>query len=175
MTKRIKLGACTVAALAAGVLAVSATPAAAVGTYSGLPYVSGGGDYSDDFGDEGILRLGGKSNAVCMWQRILWSFDYLQESDIDGAFGPKTEQATKNLQNRYNLRADGVVGKDTFGAVDSRLGYLQGSVNDGQVLVLGFTGPAGRFLLTRDQWGHYLFPDGKNDWRAAGYDYLTCS
>ncbi|MBO1331395.1 peptidoglycan-binding protein [Streptomyces sp. VRA16 Mangrove soil] len=184
--KRIRLGACAVVALAASMLASSTTPAAAVGYYSGLPYVTGGGTFTDDFGDEGILQVGGPegsrgSNAICLWQRILWAHGYLAETEIDGIFGLKTQDATKKLQRWFGLTADGSVGKGTWGAVDSWSGaglrYVSGSEADGQNLYLQYQGPySGYHLpLTRDQYGHYLFIDRKGNVRAAGYDYNSCS
>jgi len=44
------------------------------------------------------------------------------------------------------------------------------------VLKLRYDGPYSglHFDVTRDQWGHYLFPDRRGGERAAGYDYNSC-
>ncbi|MFC9941432.1 peptidoglycan-binding domain-containing protein [Streptomyces pratensis] len=97
-------------------------------------YVSGAGDFYDDFGDEGTLSTTSykNSNATCMWQRILHaegaevtnSGVRFNETDIDGNFGALTRTATINLQNRWGLAADGKVGNATFGRADGNLVHV---------------------------------------------------
>lgn len=44
--------------------------------------------------------------------------------DVDGNFGEKTTACVKDFQNRYNLKADGMVGSDTWFIMNGRLeGY----------------------------------------------------
>lgn len=37
---------------------------------------------------------------------------------VDGDFGPATEKRVKDVQRVFHLREDGVVGKNTWGAID---------------------------------------------------------
>jgi peptidoglycan hydrolase-like protein with peptidoglycan-binding domain len=52
-----------------------------------------------------------KGDDVRAWQAVLLSSGY--PITIDGFFGPKTSEATKDWQKKRNLSADGVVGPDT--------------------------------------------------------------
>ncbi|MFB7247304.1 hypothetical protein CW362_30490 [Streptomyces populi] len=178
VNRRFRLGAATVGALTAAVLSMGTTPAAAAGDYSGLPYVSGGGAYSDDWGDEGILSMSqhAQSNATCLWQKILWADGYIQEEGADGYFGDITKGYTQHWQaDRKGLTPDGAVGKATFGwADDQKIEYVSGSTADGQTLNLRYHGTYWSFPMVRDSYGHYQFQDYAGNWRAAGYDYRTC-
>ncbi|MFF4759798.1 peptidoglycan-binding protein [Streptomyces sp. NPDC001292] len=172
-TKRIKLGACTVGALTAAVLAVSTTPAAASGTFSGRAYVYGAGIFSDDWGDEGVLSTSTHtySNATCLWQKILWADGYLPYlSDVDGIFGSKTKSATQAWQRFHQLNDDGVVGKATFSMANGAL-----LDNDKNGTVDTFDGYKYKTSIWRDSEGRYAFYDGDGQSRLAGYDYRTCS
>ena len=125
-TTRARLATVAVTGAVAGALAVSASPASAS---AGNGYVSGGGSFYDDFGDEGTLSTSSHSdsNATCFWQIILYAegvkesngtqFD---QADVDGRFGANTKYATKQLQKAWGLTQDGVVGKNTFGAADDK-------------------------------------------------------
>ncbi|AWW41535.1 peptidoglycan-binding domain-containing protein [Streptomyces cadmiisoli] len=182
-TKRIKLAACTVGALTAAVLAVSATPAAAAGTYSGRAYVYGTGEFDGDWGDEGILQRNthASSNATCLWQMILWADGELtSKSQVDGVFGDGTYNATRAWQIRENesydagLEVDGSVGKGTFGWAQNWLHIESGGEGAGQTLNLSYNGLWGAFDARRLADGTYEFVDGDGSWRKAGYDYRTC-
>src|SRR4051812_48539538 len=62
-----------------------------------------------------ILRLDVEGNDVRDWQNFLrkQGFDL---GRIDGQFGPKTEQATKDFQAREGLESDGIVGDASVSA-----------------------------------------------------------
>jgi hypothetical protein len=60
------------------------------------------------------LRRGMTGDAVREWQRVLGP-----PVVADGAFGPKTETATKEWQRARGLVADGVVGPKTWRAADA--------------------------------------------------------
>ncbi|MFD1663548.1 peptidoglycan-binding protein [Streptomyces caeni] len=172
-TKRIKLAAGTIGTLTAAVLAVGTSPAAASGTYSGRPYVYGAGDFSNDWGDEGILSTSTHtySNATCLWQKILWADGFLgSRSDVDGIFGSATRDATRAWQRYHGLSDDGVVGKATFGVADGGLRDW-----DGNGALDTFDGYRWNFSVWRDSKGRYGFNDGYDNKRLAGYDYRTCS
>ncbi|MFF3257291.1 peptidoglycan-binding protein [Actinacidiphila glaucinigra] len=175
-TKRIKWGACTVGALTAAVLAMSTTPAAANGTYSGLEYVYGAGAWSDDWGNEGVVdtNTNRTSNATCLWQMVLWANGYLSSnSDIDGDFGSGTKTATANWQSASGLTADGSAGKASWSHAAGRINYSSGTESD---LYLTYVGSAGRsFILHRFPDGVYQFVDADGASRNAGYNYRTCS
>ncbi|TVZ94941.1 putative peptidoglycan binding protein [Streptomyces sp. BK340] len=170
---RAKLIGCSIGALTAATLALSASPASASGTYSGQAYVYGAGAFSNDWDDEGILSTGTNtaSNATCLWQKILWADGNLTSaSDIDGVFGSQTKAATKAWQSDWEANPDGVVGKETFGKAGD---WLRDTDGDGAVDT--YIGTAHSISVSRDDQGRYHFYDGDGNGRIAGYDYRTCS
>ncbi|MBX9397164.1 peptidoglycan-binding protein [Streptomyces sp. TRM72054] len=171
----VALAACT----ALGLTALSASPASASISQG---YIFGSGTITDDWGDEGPLWAGGKyqtSNAVGLWQYVLWAegatekdgtaYDY---SDIDCVFGANTTYATKKLQTRWGLKADGIVGSKTFSIADN---HLRGST--GKVY---YFGKARAVTFVRSSGGAYRFENpeagvGSNLWETAKYDpFTTC-
>ncbi|WP_392839715.1 peptidoglycan-binding protein [Streptomyces sp. LN500] len=188
-TKQMKLGACAVGALTAVVLAVSTTPAAASGTYSGRAYFWGNNNpnYWFDWDDEGLIQTSvhASSNAACLWQKILWADGELSStSDIDGVFGSQTKNATTAWQTDEmnksegwaGLKIDGGVGPQSLKwAAVNRLLYKSGSEVPGQILNLTYDGTHHDFDVRRIADGNYEFVDGDGAWRKAGYDYRTCS
>lgn len=58
------------------------------------------------------VRKGAEGNITYLIQAMLvcHSFDI----DVDGIFGPATENAVKDFQSRNGLSVDGIVGKNTF-------------------------------------------------------------
>jgi peptidoglycan hydrolase-like protein with peptidoglycan-binding domain len=38
---------------------------------------------------------------------------------VDGRYGPKSESAVKDLQQRFKITVDGVVGPDTWAVIDA--------------------------------------------------------
>lgn len=54
-----------------------------------------------------VIKKGSKGKAVKVWQVIIGAA-------IDGEFGKKTEDKTKEFQKEHGLKADGVVGKYTW-------------------------------------------------------------
>jgi peptidoglycan hydrolase-like protein with peptidoglycan-binding domain len=63
-----------------------------------------------------MLKLGSTGQAVIEWQRVL-GINGLDVA-IDGQFGPLTEAATRELQARLGITADGVVGPATRAALE---------------------------------------------------------
>ena len=61
------------------------------------------------------LSYGSKGDEVKTLQEMLNSNGY--KLDVDGNFGPKTQAAVKDYQNKNKLTVDGVVGKNTWGAL----------------------------------------------------------
>ncbi len=60
-------------------------------------------------------RLQGED--VSLLQQRLLELGFVEVGEIDGYFGPMTEQAVKNFQSAHNLGADGVVGQQTWDAL----------------------------------------------------------
>ncbi|MFI2430452.1 peptidoglycan-binding protein [Streptomyces sp. NPDC018693] len=184
-TARTRLGAAVVAALAAGALAVSTSPASASASAG---YINGGGDYTNDFGDEGLLSTTSSyrnSTATCLWQQILWAeganesngtdFDF---SDIDGMFGPNTEHATKRLQVTWGLAdsfndADGKVGSNTFGYADSKLRYVSGSTASGEYLRVRYDGALHDLDFLRATNGRYIIYTANGTSSGGGPVYAS--
>ena len=63
-----------------------------------------------------ILRSGSRGEAVEALQKKLLGKG-INPGPIDGAFGPKTEDALKRFQEREGLEADGIAGSKTFTAL----------------------------------------------------------
>lgn len=61
------------------------------------------------------LKRGSEGDQVKAWQRILRGYGY-DRCTVDGDFGARTEQYTKDWQAERGLSADGVVGKVSWGA-----------------------------------------------------------
>ncbi|WP_406224198.1 peptidoglycan-binding protein [Streptomyces canus] len=166
----------------AATLGLSASPASAKASDG---WVRGYDYHIDDFNDEGTLSssLAGHSpsNAVCLWQRILWAEGAksdtmlpFAEAHITGYFGNGTTVATKWLQAYWHLDVDGKVGNQTFGYAHHHNFKTGGSTDRGETLYLEYRGRSHSFAMRRNTEGKYLFKDYDGDWRQAGYDYHTC-
>ena len=59
-----------------------------------------------------LLKRGSSGPAVKELQRLLTQCGY-GCGNIDGIFGPKTEEAVKNFQRDHGLEADGIAGEKT--------------------------------------------------------------
>lgn len=164
---------------AAATLVLTAPPALATGTHSGLDYVYGANPWTDDWNNEGDLSTSTNtsSNATCMWQKILWSDGYLAASGIDGVFGENTKAATKAWQRAFigPNDGDGIVGEKTFAQAATYLYYESGTDAAGYSLTLSYDGVVSNLVIGRDEQGRYTFRDGDNSLRLAGYNYRTCS
>ena len=62
------------------------------------------------------LRRGSISNYVCIAQDDLNTLGY-RTNGLDGIFGAATENAVKSYQRRVGLTADGIVGCNTWRAL----------------------------------------------------------
>jgi D-alanyl-D-alanine carboxypeptidase/Putative peptidoglycan binding domain len=61
-----------------------------------------------------VLRKGVKGKDVEQWQNFLIGQGFKDKLLADGDFGQKTQNATIEFQQHFNLKADGVVGNKTF-------------------------------------------------------------
>ena len=79
-----------------------------------------------------VLRQGSRSSEVKEVQRRLKNWGYYKGS-VDGIFGPNTKKAVISFQKKNGLKADGVVGKDTYKALGMTSSYndLVGSSSNG--------------------------------------------
>jgi peptidoglycan hydrolase-like protein with peptidoglycan-binding domain len=60
------------------------------------------------------IKLGDAGDDVKRLQRVFARVKALLPDDVDGVFGPKTEQAVKDFQQSDGLVTDGVVGPITW-------------------------------------------------------------
>lgn len=64
--------------------------------------------------DMPLLRNGSNGEAVRFLQQLLIAYGFLSSDLLTGKFASKTEQAVRNFQGSYDLKADGIVGKQTW-------------------------------------------------------------
>lgn len=81
-----------------------------------MGYVLDGGSNPPNLGDK-TVRKGDKGEKVKELQKFLKAQGYYK-GEIDGVFGPKTEEAVKNFQKAFRLKQDGLVGKKTKKAIN---------------------------------------------------------
>jgi peptidoglycan hydrolase-like protein with peptidoglycan-binding domain len=67
---------------------------------------------------EPVLRVGSTGLPVRRAQKRM-SLVGLDVGGVDGRYGAKTESAVKDLQQRFQVTSDGVVGPETWGIIDA--------------------------------------------------------
>ena len=72
-----------------------------------------------------VLKLGSRGPRVREVQSILKQIGYYK-GVVDGIYGPQTEAAVKNFQRNMALTVDGIVGENTYKALER---YLSGYEN----------------------------------------------
>lgn len=87
---------------------LDAAAASRQGTGSGLSAPMG-----DDFKLTGNLRRGSRGEQVRQLQTALG----MTGNEVDGVFGPRTEQAVRAFQQNQGLQVDGIVGTQTYNAI----------------------------------------------------------
>ncbi len=70
-----------------------------------------------DLSTTGTLRAGDKNATVRQLQEKLKSAGF-NVGPVDGSFGPKTTKAVRDFQRSVGLKTDGIVGRNTFGALN---------------------------------------------------------
>jgi len=63
-----------------------------------------------------ILRRGGRGSAVKLLQEALNDLGH-EAGAVDGIFGPQTERALRDFQERAGITVDGIAGPQTYGAM----------------------------------------------------------
>lgn len=66
-----------------------------------------------------LVEFGDRGFAVKKVQELLVKSGFLKDKDVDGIFGRGTEKAVKDFQKANGLGADGIVGKNTWKALES--------------------------------------------------------
>lgn len=184
---RARLAAAGMGAAVVATLTVSASPASASASWG---YVRGvGAEFRNDWAAEGTVSASSyaRSNVACFWQYILWAegADELgagsdtgvyDKSDIDGIFGANTTHATKNLQARWGLDDDGLVGPNTFSKADDNLVLYSGNTsNVNSEVIFHYEGDAHSFYVRRAPTsGNYGWYEGQTLYHAS-YNTRTCS
>lgn len=83
--------------------------------------------YYPKFKTTSTLKNGSKGSNARNLQNYLKTMGY-NPGPIDGIFGPKTKAAVKRLQKAMGLSTDGIVGKNTWAAINSHR-EMQGSTS----------------------------------------------
>jgi peptidoglycan hydrolase-like protein with peptidoglycan-binding domain len=76
----------------------------------------------DPAADAPVLRLGDRGPAVTRWQTSLSEWQRISGQEpvvVDGAFGPRTDAATRGFQAAQGVTIDGMVGPETLAAMRS--------------------------------------------------------
>ncbi|SDJ42073.1 hypothetical protein SAMN05421806_101324 [Streptomyces indicus] len=167
---------------ALGIALTASTVPAEAKTSDG--WIRGYDGYGDDLDDEGMLNMStfANSNATCFWQKILWAegAEYNSDGDkftfrmVDGIFGPKTAQATEDLNFRIRKVSSTSATKEIFFYMGNKLVQTGGSTARGKDLYLEFRGESYTFRIKRNSEGKYTFDDRNGNHVQAGYRYRTC-
>jgi peptidoglycan hydrolase-like protein with peptidoglycan-binding domain len=67
------------------------------------------------------LRQGEEGPAVADLQYDLHALNFYEVGEIDGKFGPRTNDGVRRFQEEHNLKVDGIVGPITWAALDEAL------------------------------------------------------
>ncbi|MBA7675914.1 hypothetical protein ES703_84153 [subsurface metagenome] len=68
------------------------------------------------------LKLGDEGIHVSDLQSMLWMLGYLETEQLTSVFDFPTEHAVKSFQSDWNLRIDGIVGEQTWAALEAAVG-----------------------------------------------------
>ena len=81
------------------------------------------------------ISYGSRGDDVKTLQELLNQNGY--SLDVDGKFGPKTQAAVKDYQTKNNLKVDGIVGTNTWGALTNSTNSAGGSTSQAGAAVQG--------------------------------------
>ena len=76
------------------------------------------------------IGYGSRGSDVKKLQEQLNSNGY--KLDVDGVFGPKTQDAVRDYQKKNNLTIDGIVGQETWGAIEKQQSYYTTNSEGGE-------------------------------------------
>jgi putative chitinase len=99
-----------------GLTPVAAAPAPDAATPAGMAGAGGTPASATAVPTRQVLGRGSQGDAVVQLQNMLRDLDFAVA--IDGDFGPGTEVAVTRFQSENGLAADGIVGPQTWGALD---------------------------------------------------------
>ncbi|TCO74595.1 peptidoglycan-binding domain-containing protein [Marinisporobacter balticus] len=74
-----------------------------------------------------VYKLGMNHSDMKVLQDVLKKDGVFKNNHTTTYFGPITEKAVKTFQNKYGLKADGIIGKSTINKMKS-LGFINGSI-----------------------------------------------
>ncbi|RDD85104.1 hypothetical protein [Streptomyces parvulus] len=168
-----------VATAAASALAFSLLINPSTATAAGEGYIDAdpglNNGYENDWNDEGPLGQSNypTSNAVGLWQWILWSDGYLRYvSDIDCVFGSGTASATRqwNLDKSFDTLHSSRAEQQSFTNADNGLRF-GGSYNSTlQYVYYGSSARPVTFLRGKSDHGAYYFKNpATGSWLSAVY------
>ncbi|MBN9669439.1 peptidoglycan-binding domain-containing protein [Roseibium aggregatum] len=87
--------------------------------------------------NKSVLKNGDKGNGVSLYQAALIRCGHPmplttrnQSTYPDGIFGKETEDRTRQFQRENGLYADGVVGKNTLGVLDTIVAKAESGLHD---------------------------------------------
>jgi hypothetical protein len=86
------------------------------------------GQYHEVTGDHPTLSIGASGEWVSYAQQLLTNAGYPpQDHQIDGLFGPLTNEAVRDFQGAHHLHVDGIIGPATWAALEGGGGGGGGS------------------------------------------------
>lgn len=100
------------------------------------------------------------TNKQKQWQ--LWLLGYYDGS-IDGKWGAQSKQATKDLQEAYGLKVDGVFGTNTINLTMDLVSQLQKALTDGSMAIDGRAGMETSTAIAEWQRDHNMTVTGRAD------------
>lgn len=160
--------------IAAGALAVDATPAALATSPAARPLALAGCQSTALTLPWRVLRIGSRGPDVTALQHMLRGWSDINRFSLaaDGIYGPRTAAAVRTFQRFRGLRVDGVVGPQTWGALASfivargdRGGFVAAAQveltkNEYEAAVDGIFGPQTEAAVRRAQCDLGLRVDG---------------
>ncbi|MDD2553871.1 MAG: peptidoglycan-binding protein [Desulfotomaculaceae bacterium] len=91
---------------------------------------------SDVSAEERMLKKGMSGQDVLALQTRLHSLGYLVSDKIDGIFGPLTMSAVIDMQRKYGIACDGIVGPATLAAMNGTVKVPESETKNSQPNVL---------------------------------------
>ncbi|KAH8719507.1 hypothetical protein GQ44DRAFT_775212 [Phaeosphaeriaceae sp. PMI808] len=77
---------------------------------------------------QGTLKRGSSGDAVKLIQKALIELGFAMAAGADGSFGGQTHTAVTQIQSKWGIAIDGIVGQDTIGVLDVDICILHGII-----------------------------------------------